>query len=136
MTDFNLKIEALCAELKEVATKVHNDSYNQGYNDALGVVLPTQQEFDKDHTTPLAYGDESEWLVLSRSLYTEEEAIKLFKTYLTKEFGWDDEDMAGCLQSISQRPIGYARLNDENGSSYCIGKATSTFWDAWVVETE
>lgn len=130
------KIDEILSRVSDEVKELVKKAYSEGFNDGLGVKLPTQAEFDKNHKIVQPYGEESDWLVLSKELYTEEQAQRRFKKYLKAEFGWDGEEITNCLETMQVRWIGYHRADDEGEPGYWIGRDKPTYWAAWVVETQ
>lgn len=128
--------------VKDLVKKLVDEAYNEGYNDGLGVELPTQEQFDKDHTEVMGYGEEDDWLVVSENIYSEEDALELFKKHIVSN-GWysedDTDELEVVLNTISIRWVGYRRGGDDKEPLYWLfGKndTAPTFWRAWVVETQ
>lgn len=129
-------------KLHESIKCILDEAYNDGFNDGLGVTLPTQKEFDEYHREPQGYGEEDEWLVLSYELYDVYTALEMFRKYLIKN-GWfseDDEDGIEVITgTISERWIGYRRGGEDREPVYWLNgrnEQAPTFWKAWVVETQ
>ena len=51
--------------------------------------IPTQEQFDEHHSTPQDYGEEAEWLLVSKK-FTQEEALAMIQKKLKDEWGWSD----------------------------------------------
>ena len=52
--------------------------------------IPTVKDFEKHHTEPQGYGDEGEWLLISKR-YTREEAFEKLIKVLKDDWGMDEE---------------------------------------------
>lgn len=131
------KLKELMQRYENDLTKLVSDAYISGYNDGVGVKLPTKEEFDEHHKQVRDYGDEAEWLVLSANLYDESEARELFKKYCLKEFGNDAEQADNIVDTISIRWIGYKVGPYESEPTYWLSNdGVSGRWQAWIVETQ
>lgn len=115
---------------QEIEDRV-SEAYDLGFNEGLGVVLPTQEEFDKYHATPQGYGDESEWVCVSANTHNEEAALRKIRRYLKKEWGWTGEELPTEVRMFN---IGYKR-HDGTELGYWLNEGGG-FWQAWGVETQ
>lgn len=49
--------------------------------------IPTQDKFDIDHTEPASYGEDGQWLMVSKK-FTADEALAKIQKMLKEEWGW------------------------------------------------
>lgn len=135
------KITELALQVEHEVDRLVKEAWNKGFNEGVGITIPSQREFDEFHKMPQSYGEDGDWLVLSKSFYTEEEAKKILTQYFIDE-GWHnegDDEIDYILTSLSVRGIGYKRSPYEDEPMYWIPSKSenpTTFWEAWVVETD
>jgi hypothetical protein len=122
--------ETLEALQSEIEVKVR-EAYDLGFEEGMGVTLPTQREFDQYHSKVSPYGEEHEWLVISQNLYTEEQALRRIRRYLKKEWGWSGDELPTELSVYS---IGFKRYEGE--PQYWLNLHKEGRWTAWGVETQ
>lgn len=131
------KLKQLTERHQGEIQKLIEDAYNSGFNDGLGITLPTTEEFNEYHKDVRDYGEEAEWLVLSFADHTEEQAVRKFKKYCKEQFGHDEEEANNIADTIRMTWIGYKVGPHESEPTYWLSMHEApAFWQAWVVETQ
>lgn len=108
--------------------------------------IPTQEEFDKLHSEPLGYGDEDDWLLVSKK-FTPEEALALIQKKLKDEWGWtggEDGEMMypNDTDALESFDIGWgydwdSYHHSEGGYWICSdSNQVSKRYEAWGIRTQ
>lgn len=108
--------------------------------------IPTQEQFDDFHATPQDYGDEADWLIVSKK-FSAEDALKLIQDKLRDEWGWsggpDGEAMfPNSVDDLQSFDIGWGYDHDsyhysEGGYWICSeDNQVTKRYEAWGVNTQ
>ena len=102
--------------------------------------IPTQAEFDKAHATPLEYGDEEDWLVVSKQI-DQQAAFDMIVATMT-EWGVDAEYLPKDASDLGAYNIGWGYDHDsyhysEGGYWICSDEnQVSKRYEAWGWATQ
>ncbi len=102
--------------------------------------IPTQAEFDKQHATPLEYGDEGDWLIVSKAVGQKQAFDMIVATM--KEWGVDDEALPKDESDLGTYDIGWGYDHDsyhysEGGYWICSDdNKVSKRYEAWGFATQ
>lgn len=129
MSTIDTRIETAKTELELLkldAARQIEAAYDRGFNDGIGIKLPTQAEFDAKHREPQPYGEEDNWVVISANLYGDDEALAKIREYCRE---LDDE----LPSTVERWNVGYKRYEGE--PSYYLNTNEPGIWQVWGVET-
>lgn len=131
-------IDELNRTLESIKTDVSNlveKSYNDGFQKAIGIELPTQEQCNLDHAEVLVYGEEGEWLVLGDQ-YNIDEAIKKFTDFLNED-GWGlDKEFMPKEENLYHRKLHYEMFEGEPNYVIKSQNIGGGLFDVWVFETQ
>lgn len=102
--------------------------------------IPTQAEFDKYHTEPQGYGDEGDWLIVSKSVSQKQAFQKILA--VLNEWGVSEDVMPKTADDLGSYDIGWGYDYDsyhysEGGYWICSDtNRVSKRWEAWGVATQ
>jgi len=105
--------------------------------------IPTDEDFERMHSEPVSYGDEDDWVLISKK-YTQEEALAKIQELMKKDWGWS-EDEGGYptdVNDLQTFDVGYGYDHDsyhysEGGYWICSeSNQVSKRWEAWGVATQ
>lgn len=144
-TGFNIKDGSARDQLNTIQNTVHHTVSVAPMGDCTKDV-PTDEEFNQFHSTPQGYGEESEWLLVSKNIPAEQ-ALKMIQDMLRDEWGWSDgpdgEDaFPKTVEDLGTFDIGWGYDHDsyhysEGGYWICSERNGITKkWEAWGVETQ
>lgn len=108
--------------------------------------VPTQEQFDEHHSTPQDYGEEAEWMLVSKK-FTQEEALAMIQAKLKDEWGWsggDDGEMMfpNDVDDLQSFDVGYGYDRDSYHYSegcYWICSSDNEVtkrYEAWGIATQ
>lgn len=108
--------------------------------------IPTQEQFDEHHSTPQDYGEEAEWLLVSKK-FTQEEALAMIQAKLKDEWGWSDGEDGEMMypkdvNDIQSFDVGYGYDRDSYHYSegcYWIcsdNNEVTKRYEAWGIATQ
>jgi hypothetical protein len=142
-------VELTNYEIEQVLSNIYPKSKTNERGQPIGdypTDIPTQEQFDEHHSTPQDYGEEAEWIMVSKK-FTQEEALALIQAKLKDEWGWtggDDGEMMfpNDLDDLQSFDIGYGYDRDSYHYSegcYWICSADNEVtkrYEAWGIATQ
>lgn len=128
-------------EIEQVLKNIYPRTATNQFGQPIGDYpddIPTQQEFDKYHETPQSYGEEGDWLIVSKAV-PHDKALELIQAELRDNYGMDEEYISKELETFD---IGWGYDHDsyhysEGGYWICSkDNNVSKRWEAWGVSTQ
>lgn len=105
------------------------------------VNVPVDQEFDKYHSDPIGYGDEDDWLLVSRNNNTRAEALAKIQKMMRDDWGLDEACIPKDENDLQIFDVGWAQDPDSSSNgTYWIVRGENNHltprWQAWGVATQ
>lgn len=131
-------------EIEQVLQQVYPRKNTNQFGQPIGDFadnIPTQAEFDKYHETPQGYGEEGDWLIISKAVPAEK-ALALIQAELRDNYGLDEEYVPKTVDDLESFDIGWGYDHDsyhysEGGYWICSeDNQVSKRWEAWGVATQ
>lgn len=130
-------------EIEQVLQNIYPKTITNGAGQPIGDYpdgIPTQKQFDDFHETPQDYGEEGEWIIISKAINPK----KAFELIIEKldEYGMDDEYKPKSPDDLQVFDIGWGYDHDSyhyQDGGYWICSDTnkvSKRFEAWGVSTE
>lgn len=79
-------------EVEQVLQNIYPKSKTNDRGQPIGDYpdgVPTQEEFEKLFAEPIGFGDEDDWLMISKK-YSAEDALAKIQKHLKEQWGWTD----------------------------------------------
>jgi hypothetical protein len=128
--------------LKNIYPRTATNQFGQPIGDYPDKI-PTQEEFDKYHETPQDYGDEADWVLVSKK-FTQEQALALIQGRLKDEWGLDESEPVypKSVDDLQSFDIGWGYDHDsyhyEDGGYWICSESNNVTkrWEAWGIATQ
>lgn len=126
--------------LKEIELKPVLNKHGQPQGD-FPKDIPTRADFDKYHAEPADYGEEGEWMIISKNVPAEK-ALAMIQKRLRDEYGMSEEFIPQSVDDLGTYQIGWGYDHDSyhySEGGYWIASEGSNItprWEAWGVTTE
>lgn len=130
------RVEALYPAANQPATNKHGQPIGDFPTD-----VPTDDEFNKYHATPVGYGEEGDWLIISKAVPVEK-ALELIQKECRDNYGLDEDYIPKTIDDLHEYDIGWGYDHDsyhysEGGYWICDERnKVSRRWSAWGVPTQ
>lgn len=131
-----MKLDEIKSKLVVIGFNIEEavkDAYNKGYLDGLSTKRPSQTQFNKDHASVCAYGEDQEMLVLRGDL-SYDAAERKYRQYLETECGLFDGDIGETDDHVKHSNVSYELYEGEPG--YYIRSDRGGIYDCWLWELE
>lgn len=136
-------------EIEQVLKNIYPTSKTNDRGQPIGdypTDIPTQEQFDEHHSEPQDYGEEAEWVLVSKK-FTQEQALEMIQKKLKEEWGWtggDDGEMMypNDVDDLKSFDIGYGY--DRDSYHYSEGcywicsddNEVTKRYEAWGIATQ
>ena len=134
LTDYQIE-QVLQSIYPKTTTNKHGQPIGDYPND-----IPTQEQFDAFHATPQEYGDEGDWLLVSKNVDQETAFAMIIATM--HEWGVDEEYIPKAAEDMQVFDVGWGYDHDsyhysEGGYWICSDdNKVSKRYEAWGVATQ
>lgn len=136
-------------EIEQVLKNIYPTSKTNERGQPIGdypTDIPTQEQFDEHHSQPQDYGEEAEWMLVSKK-FTQEQALEMIQKKLKDEWGWSggpdgESSFPNDVDDLQSFDVGYGYDRDSYHYSegcywICSGDNEVTKrYEAWGIATQ